>query len=233
MKLSDKKIYKIKGNNNSRKKLKLRKKRTKHYKSKRRHQKKQDLKRKTMKIYAGGAKTCISENFKLPDNKTFATLTNEQRLELAKEYFIADSNMDCLEDTKKLIIDNLTQLWNSRTKSNEDQIKEHINTLRTVWEDSLTKKKLDTAKDSSGTGGIYNIGLSDIIGKTDVKLVDHTAEKAKGLDYITNTGQTLPKLPIEISTNIPTLVTEIQKSIDKTDMTNPPFVLGDGKKCKK
>ena len=54
MKLSDKKNYKIKGNNNSRKKRILRKKATKHYKSKRRQQKKQDIKRKTMKIYVGG-----------------------------------------------------------------------------------------------------------------------------------------------------------------------------------
>ena len=54
MKLSDKKNYKIKGNNKSRKKRILRKKATTHYKSKRRHQKKQDMKRKTMKIYVGG-----------------------------------------------------------------------------------------------------------------------------------------------------------------------------------
>ena len=57
MKLSDKKIYKIKGNNNSRKKRKLRRNATKQYKSKRRHQKKQDIKRKTMKIYVGGENT--------------------------------------------------------------------------------------------------------------------------------------------------------------------------------
>jgi hypothetical protein len=61
MKLSDKKNYKIKGNNNSRKKRILRKKATTHYKSKRRHQKKQDMKRKTMKIYVGGVSPRVNQ----------------------------------------------------------------------------------------------------------------------------------------------------------------------------
>ena len=94
MKLSDKKIYKIKGNNNSRKKHKLRKKSAKHYKSKRRHQKKQDLKRKTMKIYVGGQN--ISG---LP--KKFSSSSYDDQLKEAKKYFVTDGNMDHLMKTRE------------------------------------------------------------------------------------------------------------------------------------
>ena len=110
MKLSDKKNYKIKGKNNSRKKHNLRQKSTKHQKSKRRHPKKLDLKRKTMKIYVGGRENCISEDF--PGTKPFVALKNVERIQLANTYFTAGSNIDCLEGTKTLFSKNHIEPFN-------------------------------------------------------------------------------------------------------------------------
>ena len=98
MKLSDKKNYKIKGKNNSRKKHNLRQKSTKHQKSKRRHPKKLDLKRKTMKIYVGGHNISgLSE--------TFSTMTYKEQLAEANMYFVVWGQTDLI-DTRLIILAN-------------------------------------------------------------------------------------------------------------------------------
>ena len=73
MKLSNNKVYKRKGINNSRKKYKKSKGRSnkQHYKSKRKHPKTHNIKRKTLKIYVseGGSSPDVSNNNNIPNTQ--------------------------------------------------------------------------------------------------------------------------------------------------------------------
>jgi len=106
MKLSKNKLNKIKNKkNDTRKKFNnRRKKRSKHV-SEKKHKKHRNMKNKTLKIYVGGAGNC---NYKeAPTRNEFIKMKNDKRKDVMNKYFTAATNMDCLEDARKTIIDYL------------------------------------------------------------------------------------------------------------------------------
>jgi len=100
MKLSNIKVYKQKGINNSRKKYKIIKGKKHHNKSNRKNPKKTDIKRKTvknLKIYVGGG-GCAWDDISSQDGKLemFSNMSYDKKKEYIERYYTYDK--DCSKD---------------------------------------------------------------------------------------------------------------------------------------
>jgi len=211
MKLSKNKLNKIKNKkNDTRKKFNnRRKKRSKHV-SEKKHKKHRNMKNKTLKIYVGGAGNC---NYKeAPTRNEFIKMKNDKRKDVMNKYFTAATNMDCLEDARKTIIDYLQGYYKSKKNADETML------LRNIWEKSLTDLGLD-----SSTLGKYNISVPDIM--PDKKMPPRTAQQdedvkakynenaKKNKELISQACKGLPKLGSTIDKDIPILSKDISQSI--------------------
>ena len=168
------------------------------------------MKNKTLKIYVGGAGNC---NYKeAPTRNEFIKMKNDKRKDVMNKYFTAATNMDCLEDARKTIIDYLQGYYKSKKNADETML------LRNIWEKSLTDLGLD-----SSTLGKYNISVPDIM--PDKKMPPRTAQQdedvkakynenaKKNKELISQACKGLPKLGSTIDKDIPILSKDISQSI--------------------
>ena len=211
MKLSKNKLNKIKNKkNDTRKNFNNRRKKKSKHVSEKKHKKHRNIKNKTLKIYVGGAGNC---NYKeAPTRNEFIKMKNDERKDVMNKYFTASTNMDCLEDAKKTIIDYLQGYYKSKKNEDETML------LRNIWEKSLTDLGLD-----SSTRGKYNISVPDIM--PDKKMPPRTAEQdadvkakynenaKKNKELISQACKGLPKLGSTIDKDIPILSKDISQSI--------------------
>ncbi len=211
MKLSKNKLNKIKNKkNDTRKKFNNRRKKKSKHISEKKHKKHRNMKNKTLKIYVGGAGNC---NYKeAPTINEFIKMKNDKRKDIMNKYFTAATNMDCLEDARKTIIDYLQGYYKSKKNADETML------LRNIWEKSLTDLGLD-----SSTRGKYNISVPDIM--PDKKMPPRTAEQdadvkakynenaKKNKELISQACKGLPKLGSTIDKDIPILSKDISQSI--------------------
>ena len=204
MKLSNNKVYKRKGINNSRKKYKSIKGKKHHNKSKRNRPKNNDIKRKTvknLKIYVGGAvPDCSSLNLK-PDANThdvFIESTTKKRADFIKKYFLFNENRKCIPGAKIKLISLLQYFW---TKSNKKIPSDHIKyanevtSLLNIWNNSVILNAGDdkTVKNKLMTDNIITINTitgnkstaakaRDPLDALDIPLPPLTSEKKEEMD---------------------------------------------------